>query len=423
MKIKSFLRALLIPGILLPGLLHSCKKTEDPSQCGDESTSSAMMQIGVECAPLSKAGSVQEDRINTLSLLVFRVEGETRENPLEIYHRVDGTTLSGGQNGELSFLLGCTTGKKHIYAVANIALDDEKGLAITNESDLEELLAPYTSNTTDNLVMVGSGSCNGNFEPVLKPGLDHDNLIRISLRRLCSKIIIGSIIPDFGTEAATFGKVSLKRIFLLNVPKRTRLLNGDHLDVLGRYAPTPDEVLLAPDAPHFYDFPAPSPDNGDDGLWNHVSAEDVQEGNISLSKEAEALGAWSPSSSKGTLCDNGRKFNLSGDKVLYGYPNSSTPSSSSSIRDETTKVVLEVEFKFASGNAARTLYYPISIPYMQPHYCYRISSVTLRKLGSEDPNVTLDESYCNFILTIAPWIQGEITGSYNGTSSEGRFTL
>lgn len=380
-----------------------------------------------------------EDNIRTASVYVFDAdEKSSMFGLLEAYKEAEDATAD---RISVSISLTATTGKKHIYVVGNDGVNMNSGAktlseTITTEEELKAAISDFSDNAGKSFVMVGA------TEASLVPGHAKQNILNLNLRRLVARISIGDIIGDFDSPALRQSRFWVKRVYLVNVPKQAKYINGDYTDAFGSGATAPKDApagfLRSGDLP-YYAYVAPAEnasENGfynwaDPGKWTESSTLEIE----STKKNVPVLTSLGITENKGKLYEEngaaihaiaGHKLTLNQD--FYCYPNSSVPfvveegMTEDQIKvDYTTKLVVETEVTINKKNY--TYYYPISIPYVQPNYAYKIGSITLKRLGSKDPFHPVSSAECDFSITVKPWEAGEIGGKDNGKDSDGNFVI
>ena len=197
---KSFLFFAALAAILS---LSSCKKdfTATPESGQNEtSRQPARITVSVQGAPVTKADIAtrnNEDRLNTVEVYVFDAQtGSITNGMLESYKKAEDAEILGEQHNNAKVTFNATTGKKHIYVVANAgnnyAVTPAAALAQTITTE-EEFLA-VISRFNENAIASGSVATSllmvGGSENVLTQG---ENNIDISLRRLVARVKIEKI--------------------------------------------------------------------------------------------------------------------------------------------------------------------------------------------------------------------------------------
>ncbi len=197
---KSFLFFAALAAILS---LSSCKKDFTPTpESGQNETSRqpARITVSVQGAPVTKADIAtrnNEDRLNTVEVYVFDAQtGSITNGMLESYKKAEDAEILGEQHNNAKVTFNATTGKKHIYVVANAgnnyAVTPAAALAQTIATE-EEFLATI-SRFNENAIASGTLATSllmvGGSENVLTQG---ENNIDISLRRLVARVKIEKI--------------------------------------------------------------------------------------------------------------------------------------------------------------------------------------------------------------------------------------
>ena len=418
-------------------------KTEEPSA---EQTASLTLRvksnIPTKATPDTHT-TEDEVKINTIDLFIFDMqEGSMSEGMLEAYKRV-----SLSDDDEAVIKMNSTTGKKRIYAVTNAGVNAYGGgssdLAntIETEEDLLASISKFSDNALSDFIMVGSAATlveDEKTEPVLEAGNAAANNITIEVKRLVSRIKIGSIKGDFTAPGLRKKDFEVKRIYLMNVAKQANYVNGSWKDVFGdetrgTVTTAPEGFVAATEVGKYYAFATPSANSAQaDGFWNWMDHTTFEEGDqVALSDDAavKALTLKEYSGDEGLIysSDSDRTV-LEGNTMtlgeyFYAYPNSSVPAGEMEDVDMTTKLVIETQITIDSETL--TYYYPLSIPYLQPNYAYTIGTVTIHRLGSKDPFHPVSTANCTFTITVQDWDTGEIVGKYNNgvEGSDGDFEI
>jgi len=384
-----------------------------------------------------------EATINTIDLFIFDMEeGSLSEGMLEAYKKV---TVSG--TDETTIKMNSTTGKKRIYAVANAATNANGGgsfelaKTVETEEDLLSSISKFSENALSDFIMVGSASTvvEGEAkEPVLEAGAAAANNITIEVKRLVSRIKIGSIKGDFTAPGLREKDFVVKRIYLMNVAKQANYVNGSWKDVFGdeqrgTITEAPEGFKAAVEVGKYYAYAAPTANSSQpDGFWNWMDHTTYQEGTpvvLSNDEAVKALTLKEYTADQGLIYSSdqaktpleGNTMNLG--EYFYAYPNSSVPATKMEDVDMTTKLVIETQITIDSEPI--TYYYPLSIPYLQPNYAYTIGTVTIHRLGSKDPFHPVSTANCSFTITVQDWDTGEIVGQFNNEveGSEGDFEI
>ncbi len=439
---KSFLFFAALAAILS---LSSCKKDFTPTpESGQNETSRqpARITVSVQGAPVTKADIAtrnNEDRLNTVEVYVFDAQtGSITNGMLESYKKAEDAEILGEQHNNAKVTFNATTGKKHIYVVANAgnnyAVTPAAALAQTIATE-EEFLATI-SRFNENAIASGSVATSllmvGGSENVLTQG---ENNIDISLRRLVARVKIEKITGGFTSPALQSSTFTVKKLYLVNVAKQAKMVNGDWSDVFGTESGNtalPDGHLLWPEGfiangtMKYYKYAVPSVGDGNDGFWNWMTPANFVNGTttsdsfLSTDTNVRLMTQFTTSGGEGVLYGTGANasHNYLPGKFFYAYPNASPAErNNSETPDYTTKLVIETEISVHGKTV--TSFYPISIPYLQPNYAYTIENVTLTRLGSNNPFIPVTTAECTFSIVVSDWHTGVITGKYNNETTPG----
>lgn len=404
----------------------SCKKDVSPLNEEDIAAKEkglAGMSITIG-SPLTKAatGESADDRISTVEVFVF--DGGLSSQSKGLLENYKKVSLSSSVN-TATVELNATAGYKRIYALVNA--EAKVADAVTTESGLLATASELSANSPGNLIMVGGA------EADLVAGSTSN--IGIECRRLAAKVSLQTIQGAFESPAIAKGAFSVNKVFLMNVPKQAKYVNGDCEDVFGKYDVnrfpvgdecTPETFIPATNAdgqlPYYYFMPPASNGEAANGFYNIYNASTfTYNGGVPLSNveaihtltwTVPANGALYPTASNST-----HTLNLGHD--FYTYPNCSGEANSPTSTDYTTKLVLQTTLTL--DNTTRTYYYTIGLPYTQPNYHYTVNNITIKRLGSENPAIPVTKAECTFNITVADWETGVILGTYNNETSDGNF--
>lgn len=397
----------------------SCNKEASAPEGGSAKTK-ANVSLSIVSAPTTKA-TEPENKLNSVEVFIFdNGESSTSKGFLEAYKKAASTDFVSASSANLTF--NASTGSKHIYVLANAVA--AIGESVTTESELKAKISEFTDNATDSFIMVGGAEVTLTSE--------HNNEIALSCRRLVSKISFGYIQGAFESPALRTHSFVVNRVYLMNVPKQAKFVNGDAPDVFGTvgtsayteganypsiFVPAIKEgSTLYP----YYKFADPALNGTQaNGYYNWFNATEFNNTKtVSLDAAANVMTTETITSGviyPGTGTDHKVTLNRS----FYTYPNPAVHSSADNVADNTTKVVVETTLNI-NGNDKK-YYYPISIPYTQPNYYYRIESLTIKRLGSDNPSLPVTKAVCEFTVTVRDWDTGEIVGQFNNETSEGVF--
>lgn len=397
----------------------SCKK-EASIPVSEQANDKANVSLSIVSAPSTKAGET-ESKLNSLEVFIFdNGATSTSKGFLEAYKKAAAADFLSASSASMNF--NASTGSKHIYVLANAIASI--GETVTTESQLKEKISEFSDNSADNFIMVGGTEVTLTSE--------HNNEISLSCRRIVSKISFGHIQGAFESPAMRSLNFTVNRVYLMNVPKRAKFINGDAPDVFGTIGTTAftegssypsifqpaikEGTTLFP----YYKFADPSGSGtAADGYYNWFDASAFStSGTVTLDTTAGAMTTENITSGvvyPGTGTDHKVTLN----KNFYTYPNPAIHSSADNVADNTTKVIVETTLHI--NGADKKYYYPISIPYTQPNYFYNIESLTIKRLGSDNPSLPVSKAVCEFTITVRDWDTGNIVGQFNNQTSEGVF--
>ena len=421
---KSFLFFAALAAIFS---LSSCKKDFTPSpETGqnEESRQLAQITVTVQGAPATKADIAtrnNEDRLNTVEVYVFDAQaGSITNGMLESYKKAEDAEILGEQHNNAKVTFNATTGKKHIYVVANAgnnyAVTPAAALAqtITTEDEFLAVISRFNENAIASGSVATSLLMVGGSENILTQG---ENNIDISLRRLVARVKIEKITGGFTSPALQASTFTVKKLYLVNVAKQAKMVNGDWSDVFGTESGNtalPDGHVLWPEGfiangtMKYYKYAVPSVGDENDGFF------------LSTDTNVRLMTQFTTSGGEGVLYGTGANasHNYLPAKFFYAYPNASAAErNNSETPDYTTKLVIETEISVHGKTV--TSFYPISLPYLQPNYAYTIENVTITRLGSNNPFLPVTTAECTFSIIVSDWHTGTITGKYNNETTPG----
>ncbi|MBR1871916.1 MAG: DUF4906 domain-containing protein [Bacteroidales bacterium] len=378
-----------------------------------------------------------EDLLSSVEVFVFDARPASPGlGMLEAYEKETGTTNTA------TVQMHTSTGLKHIYVVANsgsnsaVATSPVLAETIVTEASLKEAISELGDNARGDFIMVGSAS------PELAAGSASVNKVTIDLKRLVARVKVGTITGAFTSPALRNSEFKVKRIYLMNIPKQAKYVNGDVTDVFGASGSTaiaagstgyPTRFIPSGSLDYyFYTAPQASASTAsgmyafmEKSAYSQTALDNLLNGeppaikDLTLSDYGAGKYLFVSSTSSNTLVSADHK--LTADLDFFTYPNSSAPAASMEDVDNTTKVIIETELEW--NGAKTTYYYPISIPYVQPNYAYTIGDVRIKRLGSTDPFTPVSTAECTFTIKVRPWDQGDINGEFNNESSADDFII
>ncbi len=432
--------------------LAACKKDagrQIDSAFLSEETAAPLAQVTlrIKGSPQTKANddrpliSGNEDKLNTVEVFVFdRRDNSATFGMLEAYKKADASEIS---DGSATVTFNTSIGKKHIYVVANsgrnAASSSTASLAesIFDEDDLLGAVSEFSGNASSRFIMVGSvENASHSTEPELSEGKADANNLTCQLRRIVARIKVDEIVADFTSPALRKSTFKVNRIYLMNMSKQAKYFNGRWEDVFGVDAtsgqnqgsaisdaasfPVIGNAAFKPASTvgKFYVYALPA-SNGSaaNGYFNWMDPASFSPATgVTLSlPETDAFSCVKFTSGNTLFPSAGDGNRMEPKHCFYAYPNAAVPATSQSGVDLTTKVVIETEIEI-DGTSQR-MYYPISIPYIQPNYAYEIGKVTIKRLGSSDPFHPVTTAECSFVITVKDWDTGDIQGQFNNEST------
>ena len=214
---KNYFKMLLVA--LVGTVAVSCEKDIATEQLQE---SKLLVNIVPEYSAGTKASGAghgvqaEDNTVNLLELFVFRAEGDDA-GMLDAYKSYSGSELASLSNLELK----TTTGKKHIYAVANSHRSDNwKGVKTLN--DFKAQVASLQLEDAKNFTMVGN----------VDAQLQTTTSVSFSISRLVSRIQLASVKTDFAGTPWAGSTLQNVKFYIINVA-------GDKLYHDGSNQPTP----------------------------------------------------------------------------------------------------------------------------------------------------------------------------------------
>lgn len=276
-------------------------------------------------APATKSMLGADDSaIEDLQILVFDEDGL-----LEAYEAGPGNSHS----------FQCTKGVKEVVALVNAP-------SMQNVASYSDLVAVSSDLVGDNrpgrLVMEGKAS-------LTVDGSQEMHTATIEVRRLATKISLGTVTLDFEAEHYNQLQFSITGVYLVNVAGEKKYLS----DV----APT---------------------------LWyNRMKVEDGGDVPLICDKLAPAVAV-----KEGTPYTAVHDF--------YCYPNPSPDSSEAEWSPRSTRFVVEAVL------GEDTYFYPVTMPVLVQNTAYKVN-LTIRRPGSLSPDVPVQTYWGEGVVTVVPW--------------------
>lgn len=366
-------------------------------------------------APRTKAGTDDtaqlacETALNSLEAFVFRVTDGADDGYLDAYKKISGTAVRQTRVSA-TVEMEASTGDKHIYVVANGP--DRLAREVDTEASFLKFISDFADNGPTSFLMVGStGTVN-----TLGNGSAPANTVEVPLRRLVARVKVEQVSGAFRSARLRETEFRVQRIYLANVPRKMRLVNGDYRDVFG----TP----VSKDASgtvigQYYPYETPEDFYNLAGIGGSGTVELDDDANVSAltarayPRPEDGMLFTAAGSTIPALEGNVMKPEL----YLYTYPNSAEQTDMDGGSDDTTKLIIETTLD------GKTYYYPISLGYTQPNYAYTVHDIVLTRLGSTDPNIPVTTAACSFEVTVSEWDTGTVIGRYNGQGLPNEFTI
>lgn len=342
MKFKSFSIAATAAALLFA----SCGK-EEASACREcsQSENQTIVNVVAQSGIRTKATGINDDATDTKKINSLQVFAFDSEGVLRSY---ENNTAGGSVSMKLN------TGKEYtFYAVANnyesTTWKYPGVAAISDVTTLKEFMTDLKDNAKDNLLMFSQSGLKKTITPTV------ENL-SIEVSRLVSKIQINRITVDFGTNAALKAKsFKLENIFVINAAAK-------------------ETFSLAP----------------------------AQEGTITYYNQ----GGLVAGAADALLLDKlTSPFELSSSAgAVTEYQNVHTFFTYGNRTERPTRLVVE-----CSWGGEKT-YYPVNITgddgALNPNCSYIITKLTIKGMGSDDPDVIPERKEFSATVSVKDWTTG-----------------
>ena len=325
----------LLPMLLL--LLACSRPDGDDSLQKGVASGSLVIRVEAPEQPAGKAAVPGESAIGHWAWWIFNQKGRA---------------VKCGSGGALSEKVTLLSGRYTLVVVANAPLSGSWALPVQAGGTLESLssrISDLSSNRPDALLMYGSESVE------IEDGREND--IRVYVRRLVSKLGIRQVKVQYDNPSLQERTTLLTGIYLTNICRRTAL-GADFTP--GQLSA---DLSLWYNAMGWHRLPDQATDPAIDAL---VGKRDI----------GHVLTAETPFTTP---------------VYLYAYPNPSPLSADSRGIDgwciRSTRLVVETQVD------GRSFYYALTVPPMARNCPYMAESVTLRDLGSSDPEAVIPGSF------------------------------
>ena len=205
----------MVLAALVGFLAISCEK-DNTTQPQQEQESKLLINIVPESNANTKATGAghgvqaEDNTVQLLELFVFRAEGDDA-GMLDAYKAFSGNELTTLSNLEIK----TTTGKKHIYAVANSHRDDNwKGVRTLN--DFKAQIASLQLEQAKNFTMVGN----------VDAQLQATTSVTFSISRLVSRIQLASVKTSFAGTPWEGSSLKNVKVYIINAAGDKLYHNG-----------------------------------------------------------------------------------------------------------------------------------------------------------------------------------------------------
>lgn len=345
-----FIRHLLLSLVWVTGLcLLSCQRIRPDADVVERGAAERQwpvnISVGGACEVQTKATNISyetdEAAVVRWACMIYR---DNEESPVYRFYSSDGM---------LSLKRSMLVGHYTAVVVANYPESGESGISSSRMYTKQELLGratPVTDNQRGSLLMFGVKE----FNVVA----DANNEVTINIKRLVSKVSVGSISVDFEKAALQTKSTVLKSIFLTNIYRSSRygsdLLAGE---------------LLAP-VSNWYNAMGPYTGGA------AVADIDALVSDTGINHVLQSAGGSSRQA-------------MNTQHVFYTYPNPRQKEDDVRTEDwcpRSTRLVMEVDID------GKTYYYNVTMPSMARNIHYNVASVVLKDLGSTDPELETQDA-------------------------------
>ncbi len=156
------------------------------------------------------APTAQNDaKLNNLAIFVFRADNSTKD--------LDASLLVTSDVQKTGNTIKTTTGKKHVYAVANYHETDWSG--VKAESDFLALCSDLKYENNGSFTMTGRDTT---FTPVSTG----QNTLTINMKRLVARICVDKLSIDFSNTSYANEKLNDVKVYVTNVVGKARFSDG-----------------------------------------------------------------------------------------------------------------------------------------------------------------------------------------------------
>lgn len=290
---------------------------------------------------------------SSASVKAVEIPDEDNVASLQVFiFRPDGLLESYGRSSGNTVTAECTSGDKEIVALANAPDVTD----VTDKASLDSRVSYLKENRPGAFVMYGSKTQYVSAS---------SGQVSVDVTRLVARVSIGKITNNLALAQHAGTPISIRRIYLVNAAGD--MMYGDAAKGAGEsFTRIPSVWLNRGECTDAGDLP--------DLLCS---------GNIDTVSIAH-----------GASYETAHYF--------YCYPNPAT--SDTAVPDGSagyTKLVVEVSVK------GSVCYYPIPVTGIRNNHTYSINELIIERIGSEDPNVTVDYGQASFTVSVNEWKVGD----------------
>ena len=305
--------------------LIGCTKNEVEPVVKNEAESEVLLKVSVPVTSTKSMEATDDDVVENVQILVFN-EAEL----LEAY-------ASGGANDELE--IKCTAGNKNVVALVNAPEMSEVSSRTSLMSRTSDLL---TNNSLGRLIMEGE-------KPVVVSASSEAYQVVVPVRRLVSKVYLGSISLDYAADHYKYKTFTVDAVYLINVAGSKNYLTDRNPVV----------------------------------WYNKLKAEDSGK-NPLIYDELASPATVHPS------------IPYTRTHIFYCYPNNASDSSAPAWSPRTTRLVVEATLDGAK------CYYPVTMPEIGQNKAYKVNLV-IQRPGSSSPDIPVQTYWGEGNIEVLDW--------------------
>ena len=305
--------------------LVGCTKNDVESIVKNEKQSDVLLKVSVPVVATKSMEVAADDVVDNVQILVFNEAGL-----LEAY-------ASGELNGEME--IKCTSGSKNVVALVNAPDMSEVSSRTSLMSRTSDLL---THNSMGRLVMEGE-------EPLVISASEQTYEVVVPVRRLVSKVYLGSISLDYAAEHYNYKTFTVDAVYLINVAGTKNYLSERN--------------------PFMW--------------YNKLKAEDSGK-NPLIYDELATPATVHPS------------IPYTRTHIFYCYPNNASDSSAPAWSPRTTRFVVEATLD------GTKCYYPVTMPEIGQNKVYKVNLV-IQRPGSSSPDIPVQTYWGEGNIEVVDW--------------------